>query len=686
MDLDLKIYNDFLSGEKQAFEYLYNKYKNKTVYFIHNIVKDYQKAEDIAQETFIYIMQNRMKSGASFKYYLYLVAKSKAFNYINLENRRNEIAEEYLSGGEQTEKDVLDIITREETKKELLESIDLLDEKYKNAVYLVNIEGFSYKETADILGESLSNTKSLVHRGKLQLRKILLKKGFKEMNKAVKVIVIIAVLSALLTGIAYAGMTIYDRVIKTRGEVQSRGLFDLGDGHTYYEINLMANDMTWNDGSRLYHRIIEDIEDYEIYKSRIDGLPDAGAIDFDEAFVVIIANENVRQPHEKDLTVSGITADRHTTHVIMKQKENPDYDSDSNVWYAVADRALLRDSADVTIEQRAFDTRGHKDVKELPRDYGEEDAIKDGCMVLRNNAVISGNIGMLDDFMEKTENGENSFIRIYSSYESTDKIETRIKDLEYCDGIYYLRDTDLNDPEKEYYNSFTGKLKKTNNKFGTEYSWMNDDGITGFTFLIIQGSTERQDVTQKILDGKVVRSGTIDGIDKKYIRYSCDSGRFCFEKSVFSYFNGRICKEMDPADVGIGDYVFAFEKQIIVFRNISGEELNRELLYNLTLTDSERIVFVNSVVLEDITVKDKNTAVVKIRFWDIIGTELTDESFTATVEFNSGTKYFSKGNNIHNVYDLERNAKRNINSILLEKGAVDKKGPIAVLEFESTDN
>ena len=30
-DLDKKLYNDYLSEEKQAFEYLYNKYKSKIV-------------------------------------------------------------------------------------------------------------------------------------------------------------------------------------------------------------------------------------------------------------------------------------------------------------------------------------------------------------------------------------------------------------------------------------------------------------------------------------------------------------------------------------------------------------------------------------------------------------------------------------------------------------------------------
>ena len=214
-DLDKKLYNDYLNGEKEAFEILYNKYKNKIEYFIYNIVKDYQKAEDIAQETFIYVIQHQMRENSSFKYYIYLVARSKALNYINVEKRRNEITEKYLANdNEQIEKDVLDIITTEESKKELLESIELLDERYKNAIYLVNIEGLSYEETSKILGETLQNTKNLIHRGKKQLRKILLKKGFNEMNKVLKIFVIIICTTIALSGIVYATTVIYNKYIK----------------------------------------------------------------------------------------------------------------------------------------------------------------------------------------------------------------------------------------------------------------------------------------------------------------------------------------------------------------------------------------------------------------------------------------------------------------------------------------
>ena len=214
-DIDLKLYNEYLNGEKSAFEILYNKYKNKIQYFIYNIIKDYQKAEDITQEVFIYVIQNKIKEGYTFKYYIYLVAKCRAYNYINSENRKKEINEQYFSKeNAQIEEDIIDIITKNEKRKEVLESINLLEDKYKNAIYLSNIEGLPYKETAEILGETVPNIKNLVHRGKSKLRKILIKKGFDDMNKSLKVLLIVILVGTLLSGVVYAGAVIYNNYIK----------------------------------------------------------------------------------------------------------------------------------------------------------------------------------------------------------------------------------------------------------------------------------------------------------------------------------------------------------------------------------------------------------------------------------------------------------------------------------------
>ena len=214
-DEDLKLYNEYLSGNNESFEVLYNKYSSKIQYFIFNIVKDYQKSEDLTQEVFLYVLQNKLRQNASFKYYIYLVAKSKSLNYINKEKRRNEINEQYSPDEmELVENDIFDVIDRNENNRLLMESINMLDEKYKNAIYLVKIEHMSYSETAKILGETESNIKNLVHRGKKQLQKILLRKGFDNMSKFAKTLIILISAIVLLSGIVYATIKISENLNK----------------------------------------------------------------------------------------------------------------------------------------------------------------------------------------------------------------------------------------------------------------------------------------------------------------------------------------------------------------------------------------------------------------------------------------------------------------------------------------
>ena len=247
-DIDTKLYNEYLNGEKEAFEILYNKYKNKIKYFVFNIVKDYEKAEDITQDVFLYVLEHKLREGYSFKYYIFLVAKSRALNYKNMEKRRADINEKYLfKETENKKQDIVDIIEKEENKKKIIEAINELDDKYKNAIYLVKIEGLSYKETAQILGISLSNIKVLIHRGKKELRKILLKKGLNQMNNVAKVLLVILCTTILLSGIVYAGVLIYKNLNKNHNVTFNPTYQSTLDEHTVNNLWIGTLDLAWED-------------------------------------------------------------------------------------------------------------------------------------------------------------------------------------------------------------------------------------------------------------------------------------------------------------------------------------------------------------------------------------------------------------------------------------------------------
>lgn len=217
--------------------------------------------------------------------------------------------------------------------------------------------------------------------------------------------------------------------------------------------------------------------------------------------------------------------------------------------------------------------------------------------------------------------------------------------------------------------------------FDEDYQYTFQEDVSNDTI-----ENQPQDVTQKILSGESYFSGIIYNIDDNYIYFSNDNiKQYCINKNSFSYSNGRTSQDMNINDIKVGDCVYKNNNKIIIYRDISGEELNQELIYNFTLTEEERsIMVVNTIEIESINIENDNTALVKVKYGDLIGEQLTNETFETIVEFNSNTKFHSRGNNINSINDLEE-AKSNINSIVLDRNTINKKNPAVVTKFDSSD-
>ena len=89
LDEDKILYKEFLDGNMEAFEKLTTKYKTNLTYFIYKYVKNEEIAEDIYQDIIIYLLSKKeiYNFKYSFKTFLYIIAKSRALNYIREQNK-----------------------------------------------------------------------------------------------------------------------------------------------------------------------------------------------------------------------------------------------------------------------------------------------------------------------------------------------------------------------------------------------------------------------------------------------------------------------------------------------------------------------------------------------------------------------------------------------------------------------
>lgn len=174
MDEDRVLYRRFLNGDEKSFDMIMDKYMEKLTYFVYGIVKRIDVAEDISQDVFVYILMNKniYNSEFSLKSYLYTIARSRAINYLKREKKITYLVDESYVFSEQ---DVEDVVFSNEENMILKQSIDLLPEKQRRIIYLVDIEELSYREICEVLNMSLPQVKSLIHRARKNLKKMMVK-------------------------------------------------------------------------------------------------------------------------------------------------------------------------------------------------------------------------------------------------------------------------------------------------------------------------------------------------------------------------------------------------------------------------------------------------------------------------------------------------------------------------------
>ncbi len=174
------------TGDELAFQELVRRYRNPITNFVYRMLNDYDRAVDLAQETFIrvYTSAERYQATYSFSTYIYRIASNLAISDLRQRKRRNLIPipsffsdkdgdeiEIELPDTRQVRAD--DAMIADERRKAVSTAIASLPEKYRAAVVLRDIEGRSYEEISDVLGLSDGTVKSRINRARNLLKEKL---------------------------------------------------------------------------------------------------------------------------------------------------------------------------------------------------------------------------------------------------------------------------------------------------------------------------------------------------------------------------------------------------------------------------------------------------------------------------------------------------------------------------------
>jgi len=174
-------------GKEVAYRELLRRYQRPVFSLIYRMVRDRELAEDLAQETFVKVLNalDRYRPEYKFSSWVFKIANNAAIDHL----RRKELDTLSLEGGpdattpERLEATALQLGDQSESPLDELEARELgytiemaigqLRPEYQSCIILRHVEGRPYEEIADMLDLPLGTVKTYIHRARAELKESL---------------------------------------------------------------------------------------------------------------------------------------------------------------------------------------------------------------------------------------------------------------------------------------------------------------------------------------------------------------------------------------------------------------------------------------------------------------------------------------------------------------------------------
>lgn len=182
LDPDAALMLRVKQGDAAAFTQLVEKYKQPIMNLVWRTVRDETEAEDITQNVFVQAWKSapRYQATAKFSTWLFTIARNLCLNEFRRRSRHPAESLDQMRDDSDDQpmfqvvdkriRAAQDELLQDELEHKVNAAIGALPENQRIALALCRQEELSYEEIAEVLGCSLSATKSLIHRARETLK------------------------------------------------------------------------------------------------------------------------------------------------------------------------------------------------------------------------------------------------------------------------------------------------------------------------------------------------------------------------------------------------------------------------------------------------------------------------------------------------------------------------------------
>jgi RNA polymerase sigma-70 factor (ECF subfamily) len=184
---DQEVVRHAVIGREAAYRELIRRYQRPVFSLVFRMVRDRELAEDLAQETFVKVLNaiDSYRPEYKFSSWIFKIANNASIDHL----RRRSLDTLSLDGSPHAEsaeaieatslqisdgaESPLDEVANRELGSRIEVAIQQLRPEYRNCILLRHVEGRPYEEIAEILDLPLGTVKTYIHRARNELRILL---------------------------------------------------------------------------------------------------------------------------------------------------------------------------------------------------------------------------------------------------------------------------------------------------------------------------------------------------------------------------------------------------------------------------------------------------------------------------------------------------------------------------------